>query len=288
VDIGIGIPNTVVGAEGPAMIGWAKRAEARGFSTLATIGRVAWPGYDELVALAAAAGATQRIGLFTNVLLAPAWQTALLAKGTASLDQLSGGRFTLGVGVGSRPDDFAAGDTDFSTRGRRFDEQLDVLHATWRGEAIPGFDVPFGPKTVRGKVPLLFAGDPARAARRAVRWDADGLTIGGAPPEAAAQAAQAFRAAFAEAGGSGTPRVVCLTYFSLGDDHRDESLSYLRAYYAAIGEFAEVIAQSAARDADEIRRRVKIYEAAGVDELILDPSVPDIDQVDRLADVVFG
>jgi alkanesulfonate monooxygenase SsuD/methylene tetrahydromethanopterin reductase-like flavin-dependent oxidoreductase (luciferase family) len=288
VDIGIGLPNTVPGAPGPTIFEWAKRAETRGFSTLATIGRVAWAGYDELVALAAAAGATERIGLLTNVLLAPAWPTALLAKGTASLDQLSGGRFTLGVGVGSRPDDFAAADVDFSSRGRRFDEQLEVLHATWRGEAIDGFDQAFGPTTVRGRVPLLFGGDPARAARRAVRWGAEGLTVGGAPPDAAAQAAQAFRSAFTAEGGTGTPRVVCLTYFSLGDEHRDESIAYLRAYYASIGEYAEMIAQGAARDADEIRRRVETYEAGGVDELILDPSVRHVDQVDRLADVVFG
>jgi alkanesulfonate monooxygenase SsuD/methylene tetrahydromethanopterin reductase-like flavin-dependent oxidoreductase (luciferase family) len=288
MDIGIGIPNTVLGTQGSTIVEWAKRAEARGFSTLATIGRVAWPGYHELIALAAAAGATERIGLFTDVLLAPAWPTALLAKGTASLDQLSDGRFTLGVGVGSRPDDFAAADVDFSTRGRRFDEQLEVLHAAWRGEPIDGFDKPFGPTTVRGKVPLLFGGDPERAATRAVRWGAEGLSIGGAPADAAAQAAKVFRGAFAEAGGTGAPRVVCLTYFSLGDEHREESLGYLRAYYAAIGEYAEMIAQGAARDADEIRRRVETYEAAGVDELILDPSVPHVDQVDRLADVVFG
>jgi alkanesulfonate monooxygenase SsuD/methylene tetrahydromethanopterin reductase-like flavin-dependent oxidoreductase (luciferase family) len=288
VQIGIGIPNTVLGTQGSTIVEWAKRAEARGFSTLATIGRVAWAGYDELVALAAAAGATERIGLLTNVLLAPAWPAALLAKETASLDQLSGGRFTLGVGVGSRPDDFAAADVDFSSRGRRFDELLEVLHASWRGEPIDGFDRPFGPTALHGRVPLLFGGDPARAARRVVRWGADGFTIGGAPPDVAAQAAETFRNAFADEGGVGTPRVVCLTYFSLGDEHRDESVAYLRAYYASIGEYAEMIAQGAARDEDDIRSRIETYEAGGVDELILDPSVPHVDQVDRLGDVVFG
>ncbi len=288
MEIGIGIPNTVLGAQGPTIVEWTRKAEARGFSTLATIGRVAWPGYHELVALAAAAGATERIGLLTDVLLAPAWPTALLAKGTASLDQLSGGRFTLGVGVGGRPDDFKAAEVDFSTRGRRFDHQLEVLHATWRGEPVEGFDRPFGPLAVRGKVPLMFGGDAARAARRAVAWDAEGFVVGGSPPDAAAQAAATFRTAFAEQGGVGTPRVVCLTYFSLGDEYREESVSYLRAYYAAIGEYAEMIAQGAARDPDEIRRRIQAYDAAGVDELIFDPSVPHLDQVDRLADVVFG
>ncbi len=70
---------------------WARRAEALGFSTLATIGRVAYPTYEELVALAAAASVTERIGLMPNVLLAPTRDPVLLAKEAASLDQLSGG-----------------------------------------------------------------------------------------------------------------------------------------------------------------------------------------------------
>ena len=67
--IGVGMPNPVKGADGRSLVEWAQRAEAAGFSTLATIGRVAYPSYDDLVTLAAAAGAMQRIGLMTNILL---------------------------------------------------------------------------------------------------------------------------------------------------------------------------------------------------------------------------
>ncbi len=56
MDIGIGIGNTLLDMDGPTLIGWARRAESRGSSSLATIGRVAWPAYDELAAFAAAAG----------------------------------------------------------------------------------------------------------------------------------------------------------------------------------------------------------------------------------------
>ena len=98
--IGIGLPNPVPGTPGTRLVEWAKRAEERGFSGLATIDRVVYPSYDSLATLAAAAGATTRIGLLTNVLLAPLYPAPLLAKTTASIDQLSNGRLTLGLASG--------------------------------------------------------------------------------------------------------------------------------------------------------------------------------------------
>src|SRR5262245_66200209 len=106
MQIAIGLPNTVQEAPGALITAWARRAEERGFSSLATIDRIAYPSYDSLTALTAAAAVTDRIGLLTNILLAPAYDPVRLAKVTASLDQLSGGRLTLGVGVGGREDDF--------------------------------------------------------------------------------------------------------------------------------------------------------------------------------------
>ena len=100
--IGIGLPNPVPGTPGTRLVEWAKRAEDRGFSGLATIDRLAYPSYDSLATLAAAAGATTRIELLTNVLLAPLYPAPLLAKTAASIDQLSDGRLTLGLAPGGR------------------------------------------------------------------------------------------------------------------------------------------------------------------------------------------
>ena len=282
MDIGIGIGNTLLDMDGLALIRWARLAEARGFSSLASIGRVAWPGYDELAAFAAAAGVTGRIELLTDVLLAPTYGTARLAKLTASVDRLSSGRLTLGLGVGARPDDYEAAEEDFTIRGKRFDEQLEALHESWAGHPPKGASQPVGPATTRGRIPILFGGDPTRAARRAVRWDG-GFTFGGAPPEMAAGMVETFRVAYDEAGGAGTPRVVCLTYFGLGDNE-EESIRQLRAYYAFIAERAEWVAKSAARSADEVRARIDAFREIGADELVFTPSVPDVDQVDLLAD----
>ncbi|MGI8587461.1 MAG: LLM class flavin-dependent oxidoreductase [Chloroflexia bacterium] len=170
MQIGIGLPNTVTGTPGRTLIEWAQRAEERGFSTLTTIGRVAFPGYEELIALTAAAAVTQRIGLLTDVLLVPTRDPVMLAKEAASLDQLSGGRFVLGVGVGGREDDFVAVGRDIHDRGKRMDAALELMHRAWQGEPVAGSPVPVGPMPVNpGGVPLMIGGNTDAAIERVVR-----------------------------------------------------------------------------------------------------------------------
>jgi alkanesulfonate monooxygenase SsuD/methylene tetrahydromethanopterin reductase-like flavin-dependent oxidoreductase (luciferase family) len=283
--IGIGLPNTVLDVGGRLLVDWARRAEERGFSSLATIDRVAYSSYDSLTALTAAAAVTDRIGLVTNILLEPAYSPGLLAKVTASLDQVSGGRLTLGVGVGGRPDDYQVTGRSFADRGRRFDADLELLHQAWRGEAVAGSPFPVGPPTTRGRIPMLIGGRPELAAPRAARWDA-GFTLGGAPPEMAGGAIEEFKKGWAEAGGTGQPRVVALAYFSQGEEHTAESLHNLRTYYGFLGDWAEGIAAGASRTPEAVRRTAAAFEELGIDELVFDPTVANLDQVDRLADAV--
>jgi alkanesulfonate monooxygenase SsuD/methylene tetrahydromethanopterin reductase-like flavin-dependent oxidoreductase (luciferase family) len=87
---------------------WAIRAESCGFDTLALLDRLTYHNPQPLVALSVIAGATSRIRLQTEILLGPLPATALLAKQIATLDVMSGGRFTLGIGIGGREDDHAA------------------------------------------------------------------------------------------------------------------------------------------------------------------------------------
>src|ERR1700754_5203139 len=110
------------------MADWARRAEERGFAFVSTIGRVPYPSYDSLTALAAVAGLTSRIGLTTNAVLGPAYADAVLAKTSGTLAQLRGGRLRLGLGVGARRSDYTASERDFDGRGAAFDRQLEYLH----------------------------------------------------------------------------------------------------------------------------------------------------------------
>ncbi|CAN5605486.1 hypothetical protein BH18ACT1_BH18ACT1_10080 [soil metagenome] len=138
MDIGIGLPNSLLGVRGPELIEWARRSEDAGFSVLGSIGRIVYDTHEELVALAAAAGATSRIDLMTTVLVGPPRQAVLLAKQAATLSAVSGGRFRLGVGLGPRDDDWLALGADPSGKGARLDSTLETCLAVWRGEAQPG------------------------------------------------------------------------------------------------------------------------------------------------------
>jgi alkanesulfonate monooxygenase SsuD/methylene tetrahydromethanopterin reductase-like flavin-dependent oxidoreductase (luciferase family) len=297
--IGIGIPNPVPGTSGRLLLDWAVRAEERGFSGLVTIDRVNYPSYDSLATLAAAAGATSRIELMTNILLAPLYPPVMLAKSAASVDQLSGGRFTLGLGPGGRSDDYAAAGKDFHTRGRDFDDVLALLHRAWAGEPVgAGTDAEAGGPTDAvamavgpapfkdGRVPVLIGGNSDKAIERTVTWGA-GWTAGGATPEQTGLMVERVLAAWRAAGRQEPPRLAALAYFSLGEEVGADSRAYLRHYYQFTGEYAEMIAEGAVRTDSEIRDTVTQYEDVGVSELYFDPTVASLEQVDRLADLVL-
>src|SRR4051812_43868408 len=182
MDIGIGLPNTVTSVDRAGIVDWARAAEAAGFSSLGTIDRIAYGNYESLIALAAAAAVTERIRLVTDILIAPLRSnTALLAKQAATIDQLSGGRLTLGLAVGGREDDYELSGVPFKRRGQIFDEQLEEMTRHWGGET------PVGPPPANGKRPgLLIGGSSSRAFERAARY-ADGWTMGGGGPEAFAE-----------------------------------------------------------------------------------------------------
>jgi alkanesulfonate monooxygenase SsuD/methylene tetrahydromethanopterin reductase-like flavin-dependent oxidoreductase (luciferase family) len=285
VDIGIGIPNSVRGTTGPQLLEWARRAEAAGFSTLATIGRVAYPNYEELTVLAAAGAVTERIRLMPNILLAPTRSTAELAKQAATVHELTGGRLTLGVATGGRADDYALTGRDFATRGRRFDEQLAELRRAFAGEPLADGSAPVIPDGTT-PVPIMIGGASDAAVRRTVEFGI-GWTAGGVSPQMVAPFVERVRASWRDAGREGSPRIVALNYFGLGGTE-EQSRGYLLDYYGFLGpDFAEMVAGGAHRSADAVREVVAAFAEAGVDELILDPTVGDPAQVDLLAEAAL-
>jgi alkanesulfonate monooxygenase SsuD/methylene tetrahydromethanopterin reductase-like flavin-dependent oxidoreductase (luciferase family) len=282
MDVGIALPNAVRGVDRRGIVDWARRAEAAGFSSLGTIDRLAYPSFESLIALSAAAAVTERIRLVTDILIAPLRaNTALFAKQAATLDQLSGGRLVLGLSPGGREDDYAVSGLDFKARGRVFDAQLEQLERVWKGEGG------VGPSPARGERPGLMIGGAVDAAfRRAARY-ADGWTAGGAPPDQFAAAREKVREAWQAEGREGAPRTMALFYFSLGDRAREVAQEKRGDYYAWLGDYAQNIVDSAAIDADTVRRYVAAFEEAGADEVIPFPASADPAQVELLADAVL-
>ncbi|MET8413547.1 TIGR03619 family F420-dependent LLM class oxidoreductase, partial [Streptomyces sp. NPDC005195] len=143
-------------------------------------GRIAVPAdadwLDPLLALTFAAAVTSRIELATGVLLLPEHHPVLIAKQAATLDVLSAGRFTLGVGVGWSAEEFAALGVPFAGRGRRTEEYLAALRTLWAedpasftGEFTRFDGIRVNPKPLRGgRLPVVTGGDSAAALRRAV------------------------------------------------------------------------------------------------------------------------
>ena len=283
MEVGIGLPNAVRGVDRAGIVEWSRRAEAAGFSSLGTIDRIVYSNYESLIALAAAAAVTERIGLITDILIAPLRaNTALFAKQAATIDALSGGRLTLGLAVGGRPDDFAVSGVDFHERGQTFERQLEQMTSIWAGEGG------VGPAPARGARPgLLIGGQSDAAFRRAARY-ADGWTMGGGGPDVFAGALEKLNAAWSAAGREGRPRTAALFYFALGDDAEQMANDSLGHYYSFLGDIAQQIVASAAKDVATLKQYLAAFEAAGADEVICFPSSADPEQVDRLAQAVFG
>jgi alkanesulfonate monooxygenase SsuD/methylene tetrahydromethanopterin reductase-like flavin-dependent oxidoreductase (luciferase family) len=279
MDVAIGLPNAVPGTTGKQLTEWARRAEARGFSSLGTIDRIAYPNYEVLTALSAAAAVTERIGLCTSVLLGPLRaNAAVLAKQALSLHALSGGRLTLGIGLGGRDDDYELAGIEIGNRGEELDAMLTEIKELWASGKM-------GPKT--DTLPSLIVGGGVDASFTRAAEFGDGWIAGGVPPEEFAGMVEKVKAAWAAAGRDGEPRMMGLAYFALGDGGEENANAYLKDYYAWLGEeISGYIAGSAAKDAETVKQYLAAYEDAGCDELILFPCSSDPDQVDRLADAV--
>jgi alkanesulfonate monooxygenase SsuD/methylene tetrahydromethanopterin reductase-like flavin-dependent oxidoreductase (luciferase family) len=287
VQIGIGLPNQVRNVRASVIPQWAAQAQTAGFATLGTIGRLAYPGVMDTVALAAAAGATTTIGLLSTVLLAPTWPGALLAKEAAGIDGVSGGRLRLGLGVGNpdvRGDDFVVDGLPGGTRGKRLDADLETYRSVWRGEPFGGGANPGVPEGTR-EVPLLIGGNAAVSFQRMARWG-QGYVGGGAPAPMMVEAFDKARDAWREAGRDGSPELVAIGYFAFGDV--DKGRANARDYYTVNGEeMANMVADGVLAGADAVRAAIRSFEDIGATEMILHPVLDDLDEVSKLADAVL-
>src|SRR6185295_7223516 len=133
---------------------------------------------DPMIGLSFAAAATSTIGIATGVLLLPEHNPVLVAKQAATLDSLSGGRFTLGIGIGWSREEFDALGVPFARRGARTAEYVDAIRTLWRddvasfdGEFVRFESVRVNPKPVRDRrIPIMLGGNSDAALRRVAAW----------------------------------------------------------------------------------------------------------------------
>jgi alkanesulfonate monooxygenase SsuD/methylene tetrahydromethanopterin reductase-like flavin-dependent oxidoreductase (luciferase family) len=287
MDIGIGLPATIPGTSGSLVLDWAKRADSGPFSSLGIIDRLVYPNYEPLVTLAAAAAVTDRVRLMSTVLISPLRQAGVLAKQAATIDALSGGRLTLGLGVGAREDDFRAAPASFHDRSRRFEEQLELMKRLWSGKPVSDEVGPVGPPPAQSGGPeLLIGAYSPTAIRRVGRW-ADGFISGGLPdPEQVRQMFDVAEESWRAEGREGRPRLVAALYYALGPNAADRGADYIRDYYSYFGPAADDMARSIPSSPETLVNLIRGLDDVGADEVVCWPTVAELDQVDRLAELV--
>jgi probable F420-dependent oxidoreductase len=198
VKFGVMFANVLGFSRPDGAVAIAQAAEQAGFESLWTVEHIVVPaGYeseypyddsgrmpgsddmplpDPLVWLAYVAAATTTIRLATGVLILAERNPVVTAKEVATLDSLSGGRVTLGVGVGWLKEEFDAIGVPFERRGKRLDENIEAMRALWTqdkpsydGEFVSFTDAICSPRPAQGSVPIVIGGHTEAAARRAGR-----------------------------------------------------------------------------------------------------------------------
>lgn len=202
--LGAVFPTTEIGNDPAAIRDWAQTAEALGYRHMITYDHVLGavhadrdpkltgpytendPFHEPFVLFGYLAGVTRTLGLTTGVVILPQRQTALVAKQAVEIDVLSGGRLRLGVGTGWNWVEYQALGQRFDDRGKRFDEQVELLRRLWR-EPVVDFDGRHhridraGLLPLPGReIPLWFGALSEVALRRAARVG-DGVLYGTRP-----------------------------------------------------------------------------------------------------------
>lgn len=274
------------------LVTWCRGVDEGGWASLAVPERVTYPSHSLTVQLSAAAALTERVRLWTTIVVLPAHPPVQVAKDMASVDRLCDGRLTVGVGVGGREHDYRALDAGFERRWQRMDDGVAAMRAVWAGEPpFAGAD-PVGPPPVQAGGPPLVAGvmGPkalARAARWAVGVD-DGSTVAGVDTAALAGVVERAHTAWRDAGRDDVPHTSASLWYALGDDAEDRLRTYAFDYMKIFGEdLARAVSGACAAHGEEaLREAVDAAAASGVDELFLVPTTADPEELTRTADVL--
>jgi probable F420-dependent oxidoreductase len=280
--LGCKVPNTGEMPADPGLAPLSRVAEAAGATSLwvadhivitrrvdsrypyAADGKIGWPPglawYEALTSCAWAAAATTVATVGTAVLVLPQRDPILVAKTAATIDALSGGRMVLGVGAGWYEEEFEVLGWEFSSRGRRLDESIEVMRRLWRGAPEPFdgefFTLPAGleciPRPAREEgIPILVGGMSRRALERAARLGDGWLALAhldDADPAGLGVALERFR------------------------ELRPAGGAPLRAVARIVGEIPVAEVGPAAELARELSE-------LGFDEIVIDPPWPDADAV---------
>ena len=295
-NLGICFVNPAPQIEPGYVTAMARKCDQAGLHSFWTIDRIAYDNLEALTVLAAAAGATERIRLGTSVLLSALRHPALLAKTVATLDFLSNGRMTLGIGFGSRENDFSSVEVPWEHRGSRAEESLGLMKRLWtedqvehRGRFYELHGARFGPKSVQAPHPPVWMGGTADTVLKRVGRLADGYICG-------SNAVRDFDSVWekisghARAAGRDPDDIekAGLTFMALDDDKGkavEACSDYLVRYYGKVR--MDVEKYMLVGGANECADRIRDIFARGLQTLIIGLAIADLRQLDAFVEKVL-
>jgi probable F420-dependent oxidoreductase len=294
-NIGLAFVNPAPLTHPAHVVNFARKCESMGLHSMWTIDRIAYDNLEPLTILAAATGATQKIRIGTSVLLPGLRHPALLAKIVATLDFISNGRVTLGVGFGSRESDFTAVELPFEARGSRAVECVQLMKRLWTEETVTHkgrfFNVQnlsLGPKPIQKPIPIFTGGSAEIALKRAGTW-ANGFICGSsAIPEFSTTWEKI--AQYARAAGRDPNEIekAGLTFMVINDDNVKAGKTledYVMRYYGRLR--GDLSSTSLVGSAAAIADRIEAFFSRGLDTLIIGLADPDPRQLDLFGEKIL-
>jgi alkanesulfonate monooxygenase SsuD/methylene tetrahydromethanopterin reductase-like flavin-dependent oxidoreductase (luciferase family) len=277
---------------------WARAIDGGPFSSLCWGERIAFDNPEALTLLGALSAWTERVRLVTTVVVPQLHDPVMLAKQLSTGDMLSGGRLTVGIGVGGRHEDYLAVGADPATQTiRGLSDSVAVMKRVWAGEKVTESVVPVGPPPQQAGGPELLIGTMGpKTVRSAAAWSAGlaGTTLD-LDVDKQNDLFDVARKAWTEAGRP-KPHLATSFWVAIGDDTqeaRGQVHRHLRRYMNWVpAEVVDAMAPTTgwAGNEDELLDVLHKFEAIGTDEIHLIPTSSDIDQLRRIADVAqqFG
>ena len=269
------------------LLAWCASVDAGPWASLAGPERVTYTSHALVPQLAAAAALTERVRLWTTIIVLPAHSPVQVAKDMASVDQIAAGRLTVGVGVGGREHDYRAVGAPFDHRWQRMADAVAQMRRIWAGEPpFEGAD-PVGPPPVQPGGPPIVAGVMGpKALARASHWAAgvdDGSTVTHVNVDALAANIDRVRQAWKDAARAEKPHQSASLWYALGDGAAERLHDYAYTYLKIFGpEIAGMMADAATASTPEaLRENVEAAAAAGCDELFLVPTTTDVTELAR-------
>jgi alkanesulfonate monooxygenase SsuD/methylene tetrahydromethanopterin reductase-like flavin-dependent oxidoreductase (luciferase family) len=289
MDIGISSPIMEPNVTRDVFRRWAEAMDEGPFSTYAVGERVAYPNPHVLAVLAASAAWTERVRLTSTVIVPALYDPVMLAKELASIDLLSQGRLSVGVGIGGHPEDYIAVNADLGRRTQFGLRQcVETMRRTWAGETVREGASAIGPMPARaGTIPILAGAMGPKAIRAAAQWaDAVSGWSVDADVDGIANSFKLVAAAWEEAGRVPPPLITSFWY-AVGEGAREQVDLHLKRYLMRGGALPEGLSKFGfAGSGAQLKQLLRRIEDLGADEVILATTGIDPDQVRRVADAI--